>query len=834
MRSMGSKWLLIFVSLIITIIFISGSINLNASLIDDSTRDKNRLKINIISKYEENIASNDNKVEEKNQLSFAAFADTHIGARYQYPYLFTGYKMADHLDKIGDDLVDATHPLDFAIHLGDIVNHNTGHVNGIGLPWYVNQYKNNLKLFLISHVNLAFHCILGNHDLNDYEMNPDDPHKLTKSLIDELSMNSPVYAMMRDGILFLIVPELGYVQWTHPVEYEWVEYMTQLYPDKTTIILTHQAIEDTTEDYNHTPYRGKQDIEWWTNLFKKNPQIKMWIHGHNHYLDWYVSDQSNGETYPIQKFGHEIAFSAPYSQMDLYKAHEEDRIVIYIITSTGIRTATWENNGFKGHWISEYIHSWDIPTTYNPDAEDWYAFSMFLQDNETQFTDMKLLSPYITLQLIGTAPMELFYDSKMESSSGWAGETILGFGDDNCGNVEWTNPGMKVYGPTKITFPEKYPYPKTGGYHEDGRSGPPYRRFPMGTICAAVPGQIYNFTMTARCISGNGRFSMSVDCSDWGTRSQYSTLLNSKSQVFSHVFGSNYETITGKYTVPNSENAWFLQGKLNFIDSSDYEISLFSVKREQSSHTTDDFHLFLSGKWYNVSGSLSEKEMINFSVDPTILCNKDGIMNFTASIGGNKFGLVNLIYHEPVLLCRNARFRVNSFNEYVYNLSLTKTISKTSKFFEIYPFSTDSIYNYLNIKSDDNSGVRHVSKNGNIWLTCNLPTSNECNIEVSLYGGIIKKPKQKLLYIFDNEIGSTLIGNTVVIGKINIEVNVIDIVNVSKVEFYIDGVKQYEINSPPYEWVWNRFSFFKYFLMVKTYYTHGYYSEDKINLWKFF
>lgn len=236
------------------------------------------------------ISTTGNNIDEKTQLSFAAFADTHIGARYQFPFLLTGFKMADHLDKIGDDLVDDTNLIDFAIHLGDIVNHNTAHVNGVGLHWYVNQYKNNLKEFLISHVNIPFHCVLGNHDLNDYEMNRDDPHKLTKSLIDELSMNIPVYAMQRDGILFLIVPELGFVQWTHPVEYQWVKYMTQNFPDTTTIILSHQAIEDTTGRLRDNPYGGKQDIEWWANLFRKNLQIKMWIHGHNHYLDMYISD----------------------------------------------------------------------------------------------------------------------------------------------------------------------------------------------------------------------------------------------------------------------------------------------------------------------------------------------------------------------------------------------------------------------------------------------------------------------------------------------------------------------------------------------------------------
>ncbi|GAG26938.1 unnamed protein product, partial [marine sediment metagenome] len=129
---------------------------------------------------------------------------------------------------------------------------------------------------------------------------------------------------------------------------------------------------------------------------------------------------------------------------------------------------------------------------------------------------------------------------------------------------------------------------------------------------------------------------------------------------------------------------------------------------------------------------------------------------------------------------------------------------------------------------------RHTSRNGNVWLTSNLPKNDECDIKVSLYGGIIKKPKQQYLYTFNNEIGPTLFKNTFIIGNIKIEVNASDNPNVSKVEFFIDGVKQFEDIDPPFEWLWNKLSFFKHTLLVKTYYTHGYQSEDKIDLWKFF
>jgi hypothetical protein len=301
----------------------------------------------------------------------------------------------------------------------------------------------------------------------------------------------------------------------------------------------------------------------------------------------------------------------------------------------------------------------------------------------------------------------------------------------------------------------------------------------MGTICSAIPGKTYNFTMTARSISGSGRFKLKVSCCDWGTKSQYSMLTDSESYVFSHIFGSNYETIYGSYTVPNNNNAWFLQGILEFIDSTEYDVSLFSVKRERNSNTTDNFHLNLSGNWYNVSGTLDENEFVNYSINPKDLCNENGVIDFKAFIDGNHYGMVNLIFKEPLLLCRNARFRINNYNDGIFDLSLTKKISQNSvammllwnskifqKFplltefkarflmkgfsglivnmmlhkiilknpinFKMFPFSTDSIYDQIHITADDCSGTKHVSNNGNIWLSCNCPIRNERNLRIKL------------------------------------------------------------------------------------------------------
>jgi hypothetical protein len=542
--------------------------------------------------------------------------------------------------------------------------------------------------------------------------------------------------------------------------------MVNQFPNTTTIIFCHQAIEDTTCADEKGTYRGKQDQDWWATLFQHNPQIKMWIHGHNHILSWYCSNHSSGKDHPIQQFGHTIAFSAPYSQLDWGGYHEEDRIVIYNISSHYIQTATWEHNLKGGTWKPFYKHTWNTPTTYDPYATDWYLFTTFLQDNETQQTPMKIISPNITLQLVGTPPIEHFYDSKMQSPSGRPAEKILGFGNDQSNKVTWTNPGMHIQGPHTLTFPEKYPHTNP---HEDGRSGPPFQSFPMGTICSAIPNQTYTITLTARTISGTGNIQLNMNCSDWCTQSQYSTLNNSQQTVFTHTLNTTYQTIQGSYTVPKNQNAWFLQGTLHFLNTIQYDISQFSIQRTKDSNLTEDFHLHLSGHWYNHTGTLNQNKAYEFQLNPINLGTQDGIINLTAHIKGNHNGMINILYTEPILLTRNAQFTITNHTQTSLNLTLTKTLTRTptsqspkqliteylhsiknnsntkpiyqflcflnhlkttiqhpyTAYFKILTYTTSKIYNNITITSDDQSIIKHISPNGNIWFTSSLPTTDQ-------------------------------------------------------------------------------------------------------------
>ncbi len=252
-------------------------------------------------------------------MNFAVFTDTHVGQQVRSP----NWDYAQHLDRLADDIMDNTLPCEFVVHLGDGAFNSTAFVNGVGLPDELKtNYGNNLKDFLVSHVNVPFHYVGGNIDLTDYSHNQGppghehDPFVLMKTYINETELNNYPYAFMRNGILFLAVPEMDFEPWTRPATCEWLEFMTSHYHDATTVILSHQAIEDTTPaDGAPDSYRGQQDQSWWAQLFQRNPQIKLFLHGHNHMPGWYQGSQSSGFSRPVQSFGHEMVFASPFPGM---------------------------------------------------------------------------------------------------------------------------------------------------------------------------------------------------------------------------------------------------------------------------------------------------------------------------------------------------------------------------------------------------------------------------------------------------------------------------------------------------------------------------------------
>jgi len=225
-------------------------------------------------------------------------------------------------------------------------------------------------------------------------------------------------------------------------------------------------------------------------------------------------------------------------------------------------------------------------------------------------------------------------------------------------------------------------------------------------------------TLTARSRSGSARVTLTMSCSDWGTKSQYSTLAGSAREVISHAFGTNEETVTGTYTAPDDDNAWFIQGNLEFPDAADVDVSYFSIKRTQTSDATEDFQIALNGTPHGVAGRLARFATKEFPISPMDLADRDGVIQLKASIKGNHYGMARLIYRGPILMGRNARYRVNGVDGNTFDITLTTKLSGFENAFKMFPFSTK--YGGVDVQVNDGAGEHHVSTNRNEWVTSDL------------------------------------------------------------------------------------------------------------------
>ena len=70
------------------------------------------------------------------------------------------------------------------------------------------------------------------------------------------------------------------------------------------------------------------------------------------------------------------------------------------------------------------------------------------------------------------------------------------------------------------------------------------------------------------------------------------------------------------------------------------------------------------------------------------LADRDGVIRLKASIKGNHYGMARLIYRGPVLMGRNARYRVNRVEGNTFDITLTTKLSGFENVFKMFPFST--------------------------------------------------------------------------------------------------------------------------------------------------
>jgi hypothetical protein len=155
-------------------------------------------------------------------------------------------------------------------------------------------------------------------------------------------------------------------------------------------------------------------------------------------------------------------------------------------------------------------------------------------------------------------------------------------------------------------------------------------------------------------------------------------------------------------------------------------VSYFSIKRTQTSDRTEHFGVTLNDKPYEVAGTLERFETRDFPVSPVDLADSEGVIRIEASIKGNHYGMARLIYRGPLLMGRNARYRVNGVEGNTFDITLTTKLSGFENTFKMFPFSTK--YGGVDVQTTDGAGEHHVSTNKNQWLTSDLTTLRRLRI----------------------------------------------------------------------------------------------------------
>ena len=132
-----------------------------------------------------------------------------------------------------------------------------------------------------------------------------------------------------------------------------------------------------------------------------------------------------------------------------------------------------------------------------------------------------------------------------------------------------------------------------------------------------------------------------------------------------------------------------------------------------------------------------------------------------------------------------------------------------------------------------------IGEDGTIYIGCTWSVNLNFGILYAFNGEkfkdpVIEKPQQGKLYVSDQEKRSTLFGNTICIKPITIEASHPDPINVSKVEFYLDGEKMYETTTQPYQWTYDKISFRKHTITVSVTNKVGVVRTDSITFLKLF
>lgn len=643
---------------------------------------------------------------EGDSLSFAFTGDPHYGWSHKH--------WAD--DIVHTWMNEENFPnIDFGVNIGDFVHFGTR-------KGYESAMKDSYN-----HMFLPWMFIFGNHDTADYktgtgrkifEDTDDFPHigeedklglntsfsKVFKSKASTAVYEKPYdaikvgkaetgvmqrnYAFKWDNILFLVICDKGSTMLLTEEQRQWLDYMTDQYPETTTITMSHASLPG--ETYNYY-YKYFNDKKWWKSFIENNPQLALHINGHNH----------NFKHYKFQGL----------DAIDVGITNDSNEESVYFhINENRIKVSVWSEQ--DKNWSNPELFEKKIDTGITSEGLEWFSTTKRVQDGQDFTQNNKILAENYELQLIGSGPELVGLNKEMNF---WGGSRIarewIGYEEGleidrvanpwiNKSNITGVNELLKNLFNRKKVSEKGHNYVEFDGTRTFAASTTPSGKYqgwmgldwyqkwedgkvPDSTTPRAIPGGKYKLRVRMKADS-NVKDAMSVSVKVLGENLE--RIVMKKSKIFNALdLNDSYQWYEREFTVPENEKAWIIKTIWESRKSgSNCYLDEWSITRANTTFRTENFTVTLNGKNFSSREPLTRNESQNYSLNPRRVKNK---LKFSPRIDGSKTGIVRIVYKNPLLWSDDASFGVNDVGENGYDCRL-EMVSNYSETVSLSPFNS--------------------------------------------------------------------------------------------------------------------------------------------------
>mgnify|MGYP000476943963 CR=1 FL=1 len=465
--------------------------------------------------------------------------------------------------------------------------------------------------------------VLGMHDVSDWEERPDKPYKAAQSVMNEAGMPARTFAFEYDNVLFINLGTAGGPGRMAKKVLAWLESITARYPDKPTVILAPFASGQLTRGGRKKGYEHfqeeREDITHFWKEFLSQEQIVGWFHG----MSGDVSEYSLEDHHEVL-YGNMVETGMPGFGSEA----DTSRYSGYVnIVRDAIHVNIWDEE-------KDEMTAGKVESGYDLDVGDEGFGSIFVprfvQDGEEWSYTNYFGATELQLNLIGTEYTDLAYNNYFNK---YITDDAYPVGNPGCqGGAQGDGEAM-FNGQEKLRLADT----GTGGGTED----------PAVSWIKIIPGKTYQLSVW---IKGETEEDDVLDVTMKYSEGSVNSFSSQESLFENLDVTGEYTKHTTQFTVPSNPDLWRGQLVWEASGENEYYMDRYVLTRGGTG-TTEDFEVTFNGEKFSAEKALEHNEVASFDIDPALL---ERVSAMKASISGNRVGVVEIAYNNPVFYSQHA------------------------------------------------------------------------------------------------------------------------------------------------------------------------------------